>query len=142
MFFILGENFQKLNIFIHSFIAIKVGVLKYDVKNNGSECCITVFSFQFNFPENYFHGIGSKSLLKSEYTKYFSELTTVNRGDFAQILNFKYLFFFLKEVRNATEAHIALMRGSPCVPRTLQMQLMRINICRVLRRWNQFICWK
>jgi hypothetical protein len=29
--------------------------------------------------------------------------------------------------------------GSPYVPRTLQMQLMRINICRVLRRWNQFI---
>jgi hypothetical protein len=24
------------------------------------------------------------------------------------------------------------------VLRTLQMQLMRINICRVLRRWNQF----
>ncbi len=45
---------------------------------------------------------------------------------------------FLKEVRNATAAHIALMRGSPYVPRTLQMQLMRINICRVLRRWNQF----
>ncbi len=39
-------------------------------------------------------------------------------------------FFFLKEVRNATEAHTALMRGSPYVPRTLQMQLMRINICR------------
>jgi hypothetical protein len=38
-----------------------------------------------------------------------------------------FLFFFLKEVRNATEAHIALMRGSPYVPRTLQMQLMRIN---------------
>jgi hypothetical protein len=38
--------------------------------------------------------------------------------------------FFLKkkEIRNAiTEAHIALMRGSPCVPRTLQMQLKRIN---------------
>ncbi len=51
-----------------------------------------------------------------------------------------FLFFFLMEVRNATEAHIALMRGSPCVPRTLQMQLKRINICRVLRRWNQFIC--
>ncbi len=39
-----------------------------------------------------------------------------------------YIYFF-KEVRNATEAHTALMRGSPCVPRTLQMQLMRINIC-------------
>jgi hypothetical protein len=49
-------------------------------------------------------------------------------------------YFFKKEVRNATEAHTALMRGSPYVPRTLQMQLMRINICRVLRRWNQFIC--
>ncbi len=32
-------------------------------------------------------------------------------------------FFLNKEVRNATEAHIALMRGSPYVPRTLQMQL-------------------
>jgi hypothetical protein len=32
------------------------------------------------------------------------------------------LDFFLKEVRNATEAHIALMRGSPYVPKTLQMQ--------------------
>ncbi len=53
--------------------------------------------------------------------------------------NFKLVFFLKKEVRNATEAHIALMRGSPYVPRTLQMQLMRINICRVLRRWNQFI---
>jgi hypothetical protein len=30
---------------------------------------------------------------------------------------------FLKEVRNVTEAHIALIRGSPYVPRTLQMQL-------------------
>ncbi len=48
-----------------------------------------------------------------------------------------FFFFFFKEVRNATEAHTALMRGSPYVPRTLQMQLMRINICRVLRRWNQ-----
>ncbi len=47
---------------------------------------------------------------------------------------FSYLLFFLKEVRNATEAHTALMRGSPYVPRTLQIQLMRINICRVLRR--------
>jgi hypothetical protein len=36
--------------------------------------------------------------------------------------------FFLKEVRNATEAHIALMRGSPYVPKTLQMQLRRINL--------------
>jgi hypothetical protein len=53
-------------------------------------------------------------------------------------LFFFILFFFKKEVRNATEAHTALMRGSPYVPRTLQMQLMRINICRVLLRWNQF----
>ncbi len=58
------------------------------------------------------------------------------------ICDFFILFFFSKEVRNATEAHTALIRDSPYVPRTLQMQLMRINICRVLRRWNQFICWK
>jgi hypothetical protein len=50
------------------------------------------------------------------------------------------LFFKKKEARNAAKAHIALIRDSPYVPRTLQMQLMRINICRVLRRWNQFIC--
>ncbi len=48
-------------------------------------------------------------------------------------------FFIKKEVRNATEAQIALMRGSPYVLRTLQMQFKRMNICRVLRRWNQFI---
>jgi hypothetical protein len=47
-------------------------------------------------------------------------------------------FFFLKEVRNAARA--LLIRDSPYVPRTLQMQLNRIDICRVLRRWNQFIC--
>ncbi len=35
------------------------------------------------------------------------------------------------------QEHISLIRDSPCVPRTLQMQLKRINICRVLRRWNQ-----
>jgi hypothetical protein len=34
---------------------------------------------------------------------------------------------FFKEVRNAAKAHIALIRDSPYVPRTLQMQLMRIN---------------
>jgi hypothetical protein len=41
---------------------------------------------------------------------------------FAMILSMTFpTAIFLKEVRNATEAHIALMRGSPCVPRTLQM---------------------
>jgi hypothetical protein len=45
--------------------------------------------------------------------------------------SYKYLeiIIFFKEVRNATEAHIALMGGSPYVPRTLQMHLRRINIC-------------
>jgi hypothetical protein len=41
-----------------------------------------------------------------------------------------------KEVRNATKAHTALMRGYPCVPRTLQMQLKRIK--RILRMFDNF----
>jgi hypothetical protein len=49
------------------------------------------------------------------------------------------LFFFLKEVRNATEAHTALTRDSPYVPRTLQMQLNRIDICRVLDGINLYV---
>ncbi len=43
----------------------------------------------------------------------------------------QYFFFFLKEVRNATEAHTALMRDSPCVPRTPQMQFKRMNILKI-----------
>jgi hypothetical protein len=39
---------------------------------------------------------------------------TVKRG---------FYFFLLKEVRNATKAHIALIRDSPYVPRALQMHL-------------------
>jgi hypothetical protein len=71
----------------------------------------------------------------------------VEKGDFFNILAFFYWMkksksVFFMEVRNATEAHTALMRGAPYVPRTLQMQLKRINICRVLRRWNQFKWWK
>jgi hypothetical protein len=47
-------------------------------------------------------------------------------------------FNFVKEVRIAAKSHIALSRDSP---RTLQLQLKRI-VWRVLRRWNQFKCWK
>ncbi len=48
-----------------------------------------------------------------------------------------FFFYFKKEVRNATEAYTALMRGSPYVPRTLQMQLKRINIYMYVE--NNFI---